>query len=69
MTTHQDASPESSGVCKRIARGIGLAALAGTLVPPALFMTGGLGHLPMQWLMLVAAIAWFMAAPFWMDVE
>jgi hypothetical protein len=54
---------------KRIARGIGLAALAGTIVPPALFLAGVLGQVPMQRVMLVAAVAWFAAAAFWMDVE
>lgn len=52
-----------------IAKVIGLAALAGTIVPPALTMTGLLGEGPMQKLMLASAVAWFVAAPFWMDVD
>jgi hypothetical protein len=68
MTTHPASSPAASAR-KRIARGVGLAALAGTILPPALFLAGSLDHLPMQRLMLIAAVAWFAAAPFWMDVE
>lgn len=69
MTSHSEPSHEPASAGKRIARGIGLAALAGTIVPPALFLAGTLGHVPMQRLMLIAAVAWFAAAPFWMDVE
>ena len=51
------------------ARLIGLAALAGTIVPPALFMAGRLPETTMKATMPVAAVAWFVAAPFWMQVE
>jgi len=54
---------------RQLARLVGLAALAGTIVPPAMFMAGGLEHATMQQVMLVAAVAWFVAAPWWMDVE
>lgn len=69
MTSRSEPSPEPATVRKQIARIVGLAALAGTILPPALFLAGTLGHLPMQRLMLIAAVAWFVAAPFWMDVE
>ena len=65
MTTEDVAA---SGL-KRLAKTIGFAALAGTIVPPALTMTGLLSDPPMQHLMLASAIAWFVAAPFWMDVD
>jgi len=38
-------------------------------VPPALTMTGLLTDGPMQKIMLASAVAWFVAAPFWMDVD
>ena len=44
---------------KMAATSVGLLALAGTIVPPAVFMT----------IMLVSTVAWFVAAPFWMKVE
>lgn len=62
-------APAEPGSRKAIAKVIGLAALAGTIVPPALTMTGLLGEGPMQKLMLASAVAWFVAAPFWMDVD
>ena len=52
-----------------VARLVGLAALAATIAPPALFMTGRMPEAPMKALMLIAAFAWFVAAPFWMKVE
>lgn len=51
------------------ARFIGLAALAGTIVPPALFMLGYLPEPAMKAAMLAAAVAWFAAAPFWLKVD
>lgn len=69
MTSRSEPAPEPATMRKQIARIIGLAALAGTIVPPALFMTRSLDELPMQRLMLIAAVAWFAAVPFWMDVE
>jgi len=38
-------------------------------VPPALTMTGLLADGPMQTIMLASAVAWFVAAPFWMDID
>ena len=65
---HDHASPEPSAR-KSVARFLGLAALAGTIVPPALTMTGLLADGPMQTIMLASAVAWFVAAPFWMDID
>ena len=65
---HDHASPEPSAR-KAVARFLGLAALAGTIVPPALTMTGLLADGPMRKIMLASAVAWFVAAPFWMDVD
>lgn len=47
----------------------GLLALAGTIVPPALFMLGALPLDAVKWMMLAATIVWFAAAPFWMRVH
>ena len=52
-----------------IARLIGLAALTATFAPPALFMAGRMPEASMKVVMLAAAVAWFVAAPFWMKVE
>lgn len=64
---------------KPVAKAVGLLALAGTIVPPAVFMiqsiSAGPGGSPalaldtVKAIMLVATIAWFAAAPFWMKVE
>jgi hypothetical protein len=64
---------------KMAATSVGLLALAGTIVPPAVFMlqsiAAGQGSTPalsldtVKAIMLVSAIAWFAAAPFWMKVE
>lgn len=58
---------------------IGLLALAGTIVPPAIFMVqsvaaGGAGSAALSLdtvkaIMLGSTFAWFAAAPFWMRVE
>jgi hypothetical protein len=54
---------------KMLARTCGLAALAGTIGPPALFLAKALPLEAVQQIMLVSTIAWFAAAPFWMKVE
>ncbi len=64
---------------KMAAMSVGLLALAGTIVPPAVFMiqsiaagpdgAPALTHGTMQSVMLASAIAWFAAAPFWMKVH
>jgi len=48
---------------------LGLLALAGTIVPPALFMWSALGLDAVKAIMFVSSIVWFAAAPFWMKVE
>jgi hypothetical protein len=52
---------------KRAAQLVSLAALAGTIVPPALYFSGGLALDAAKWWMLMAAVAWFISAPLWMD--
>jgi hypothetical protein len=52
-----------------IAKPIGLLALVGTIVPPFLFMLHKLEIGPMQNIMLVSCIVWFMTAPLWMKTE
>ena len=64
---------------KAAATSVGFLALAGTIVPPAVFMlqsiSGGPGSTPalsldvVKAVMLFSTIAWFVAAPFWMKVE
>lgn len=64
---------------KMAATSVGLLALAGTIVPPAVFMlqslAAGQGAAPalsldaVKWIMLASTITWFAAAPFWMKVE
>jgi hypothetical protein len=64
---------------KTAAMSFGLLALAGTIVPPAVYMLQSIAAGPsaepalsldaVKATMLVSAIAWFVAAPFWMKVE
>lgn len=54
---------------KSIALPIGLLALAGTIVPPLLVLTGHMAPDPMKATMLVSCIAWFITAPMWMKSE
>jgi hypothetical protein len=54
---------------KAVARPIGYLALLGTIVPPLLFMFHKIELTPMQGIMLVSCIAWFVAAPLWMKTE
>ncbi len=53
----------------KIAKPIGYLSLAGTIVPPFLFMLHWLDSSPMQIIMLVSCVTWFAAAPFWMKAE
>lgn len=53
---------------KAIARLCGIAALAATIVPPALFMLGMMPLDTMKAVMFLAALVWFGAAPWWMRV-
>lgn len=52
---------------KNVLRGISLVALAGTIVPPVMYLVGAIELQPVKWWMFVAAVAWFAATPFWMD--
>lgn len=64
---------------KTAAMGVGILALAGTIVPPAVFMVqsiaageSGSASLSLDAVkatMLVSTVAWFAAAPFWMKVD
>jgi hypothetical protein len=50
----------------QIAKVLGLLALAGTIVPPVLFLTKTLALEPMKFIMLIAMVVWFVTAPLWM---
>ncbi len=52
---------------KTIARTVSYAALAATIVPPVLYVTGALTLAAAQGWMLGATVAWFAATPVWMD--
>jgi hypothetical protein len=54
---------------KTIACICGLAALAGTIVPPALFLAKALPLEAVKQIMLVSTIVWFAAATFSLNVE
>jgi hypothetical protein len=50
-----------------VARLVSWLALAGTILPPVLFLNDRLALERTQLWMLVATIAWFATAPLWMD--
>lgn len=50
----------------QIARVFGLLALAGTIVPPVLFLCNALALEPMKAIMLISALLWFVTAPLWL---
>lgn len=50
----------------QVAKILGLLALAGTIVPPVLFLTNQLAQEPMKIIMLIAMVVWFVTAPLWM---
>jgi hypothetical protein len=52
---------------KSIAQIISWLALAGTIVPPLLFMADKLPLPQVKAWMLVATILWFVATPIWME--
>lgn len=64
---------------KTVAMWVGILALAGTIVPPAVFMvqsiaagSSGSPSLSLDTVkatMLISTVAWFAAAPFWMKME
>jgi hypothetical protein len=51
------------------AKGVGLAALAGTILPPVAFLCGVMELDTVKGIMLVSTILWFVAAPWWMRVD
>lgn len=51
---------------KALAKPLSLLALAGTIVPPVLFLLKMLGESPMKAAMLASTFLWFAAAPFWL---
>lgn len=51
---------------KSLAKPLALLALAGTLLPPVLYLFRAMGEGPMKLTLLVAALVWFAAAPFWL---
>jgi hypothetical protein len=44
-------------------------ALAATIVPPLLYVRGGLDLDAMKLWMTLAAVAWFVATPMWMKAD
>jgi hypothetical protein len=52
---------------KTVAQIISMLALAGTILPPLLFLSGGMELAQVKWWMLVATILWFSATPLWME--
>ena len=51
------------------AKVVGLAALAGTILPPVAFLFGAMPLDTVKGIMLVSTIVWFVAAPLWMKVD
>ena len=51
---------------RRFLQAASLLALAGTIVPPALFLAGRLSLSATQNAMLTGTIAWFAVTPLWM---
>ncbi len=52
---------------KRAAQITSFLALGATLLPPVLFFADKLDLAQTQLCLLVAALAWFVSAPFWME--
>jgi hypothetical protein len=50
-----------------LARFVSLIALAATILPAVLLFWGWMDLAAMKSWMLAAAVAWFVATPFWMD--
>ena len=51
---------------KKILIIISIAALAGTLIPAFMLLSGAIELRQAQQTMLLSAIAWFVSTPFWM---
>ncbi|MBL9129276.1 MAG: hypothetical protein JNL97_16620 [Verrucomicrobiales bacterium] len=45
---------------------LGLLSLAGTIVPPVLFLTQAMSEGAMKACLLVSTVVWFATAPLWM---
>ena len=52
-----------------IAKLVSSLALAGIIVPPALYLAGSLSLPAVKVWMLVATVVWFVTVPFWMGRE
>jgi hypothetical protein len=50
-------------------KGVSLLALTATIVPPLLYVRGGLDLQAMKAWMTAATIAWFVATPLWMKTD
>ena len=57
---------KTSVAVAQTAKVLGLLALAGTIVPPVLFLMESLSEEPMKMIMLVSTVVWFVTAPLWM---
>jgi hypothetical protein len=57
---------KTSAAVAQTAKVLGLLALAGTIVPPVLFLMKSLSEEPMKMIMLVSTVVWFVTAPLWM---
>ena len=51
------------------AKAISIGSLLATIVSPVMFATKLMGEDIMKTIMLLAAVAWFIAAPFWLREE
>jgi hypothetical protein len=52
---------------KRLAQWVSLLALVGTILPALLFFAGRIQLDQVKFWMLAATLAWFVAAPLWME--
>lgn len=50
----------------QLAKVLGLLALAGTILPPLLYLFKAMGDGPMKLIMLLSTVLWFATAPFWL---
>lgn len=50
----------------QVAKILGLLSLAGTILPPLLYLFRAMGEAPMKAVMLLSTVVWFVTAPFWM---
>lgn len=57
---------QATNRCNPLAKLLSLLALAGTILPPFLYFFQAIGEGPVKVTMLVSAMLWFAAAPFWL---